>query len=199
MRHYQLTWLGTSSVLSSHDYDCAPPRNIDDIELFAGMTVLPKSRPATVFTDTSFLHHAMKSIDLRADLCSVANSLKGSPSIQALLEHDNLVRQHLDAIPQWTETRSLPTRMLLQLQLHQCHVVLHTARALRIGAGINHESRYHAITALESAAMTIDLHTRCINASNFAICLTRLDYFRAALLICHIAYYALERRGRERD
>lgn len=159
------------------------------------MTELPKSHPASVFTDTSFLYHAMKSIDLRADLCALANSLKCTASTQTLLEHDTTIRQHLDSVPLWAEPRALPARTLLHLQLHECHVILHTVRALRIGPGLNHDSRYHAITALESAGTTLDLHTKCINASNFAICLTRLDYFRAALLICHIAYYALERKG----
>jgi hypothetical protein len=51
------------------------------------------------------------------------------------------------------------------------------------------------ITALEAATATIDLHSSQLKLSNFSLVLTRNDYFRAILLICHIAYYAHRDNG----
>jgi hypothetical protein len=58
------------------------------------------------------------------------------------------------------------------------------------------EQRYFVISLLEAATTTINLQTALMASSNLAICCTRSDYYRAALLVCHVAYYAGKDNGR---
>lgn len=51
------------------------------------------------------------------------------------------------------------------------------------------------ITALEAAAATIQLHASLLKHTNYALVLTRNEYFRAILLICHVAYHAQRNNG----
>jgi hypothetical protein len=181
-------------MLSNLDYDCAPPRNINDLELHAEMEELPQSRQVTVFTDTSFLHLSMQSFQLRTKLCSLMNSLRGTPDFSDILQHDSQIQRYLALIPQWPDARSTQARMILDLQLRQFLVVLHAPRALQVDQHADSSRRYSTITALEAAATTIDLHIKALKTSN-ALCLTRNDYFRASLLICHITYHATQAKG----
>lgn len=52
------------------------------------------------------------------------------------------------------------------------------------------------VAALEAAARTIDLHHSLAMSGDYALVLTRDDYFRSALLICHVAYYAKLANGK---
>jgi hypothetical protein len=182
-------------MLSNHDYDCTPPRNINDLELHLDINELPQSHVATHFTDTSFLHISMQTFELRARLCSMTNSLRGGPEFEATLQHEDALQHCLDGIPHWTDSRSTQVRALLDLQLRQIIVVLHTPRALKPESRRKSDCRYAIIAALEAAASSIHIHSNLVEASNYSLCLTRNDYFRAALLICHVAYYARETKG----
>ncbi|KAH7386989.1 hypothetical protein DE146DRAFT_748074 [Phaeosphaeria sp. MPI-PUGE-AT-0046c] len=181
---------GTSSILSSLDYDCAPPRNINDCELTSDVLELPRSRGITTYTDTSYLHVAAKSIQLRIKVCSSVNTLGKTPNFPDGFEVEDSLRQQIGSIPPWTDARSLQASTLLELQLQQYIIVLHAPRTLQLEPWSKSESRYAMITALEAAVTTIDLHSALIKAANFSLVLTRNDYLRAMLLICHIAYYS---------
>jgi hypothetical protein len=138
----------------------------------------------------------MQSLELRVSICSKINGLKGNASLQDTLEDEDTLRQHIANIPRWTGTRSIQATNLLELQLQQSIVVLHASRTSRVELRRRSEYRYAMITALEAATATIDLHTSQLKSGNFSLILTRSDYFRAILLICHIAYYAYRDNGK---
>ncbi|KAH8724825.1 hypothetical protein GQ44DRAFT_750068 [Phaeosphaeriaceae sp. PMI808] len=181
---------GTSSMICSLDNDCAPPRNIDDTELTPNIEELPRPHGMTTYTDTSFLHLAMQSIGLRAEMCSKINSIKDVLDIYDIFEYEDALREHISSIPHWTDPRSLQTRTLLELNLWQFVVGLHTPRALQAESRSKSDHRYSVMTTLEAAAAMIRLHNNLEKSENYALLLTRNDYFRAMVLICHIAYHA---------
>ncbi|KAH7074655.1 hypothetical protein BKA63DRAFT_414367 [Paraphoma chrysanthemicola] len=180
---------GTSSILVL-EHDCAPPRNVNDVELYPSLEVIPKSRSNNIFTDTSFLHSSMQSIGLRTSLCAQVNSLKGGSELHETMRSEDDVRTALKDIPRWTDPRSGQARNLLDLQLRQFLVVLYAPRALKPESSTVSDSRYSMFTSLEAASKTLEVHNNLVEASNFALVLTRNDYFRAMLLICHVTYHA---------
>lgn len=181
---------GTPSVLSSLEYDCTSPHNLNDTDIYVGMEELPQSLPISTFTDTSFLHSSMQTTDLRTRLCALTNSLKSSMSFQDTLRYTDTVQRSLQAIPEWANLRSKQAQTLLDLQLRQFLVILFTSKALRFNTNSGAESWVSIIGSLEASVKVIDMHTHILNMPNLALCCTRNDYFRAAMLICHIAYHA---------
>jgi hypothetical protein len=188
--------LGTSSMLSGLDYDCAPPRNINDADLHADVLELPRSHGITTFTDTAYLHLAMQTIELRIRMCSLINSSKGYSALHDIFSDEASLRQHLDNIPRWSDPRALQSIKLLEIQMQQFVVVLHAPRASQREHRNKSGDRYSMITALEAAAATINLHNDLLKTENCALILTRNDYYRAMLLISHIAYYAQKDTGK---
>jgi hypothetical protein len=183
---------GIPSILSGMEYDCRPPRNVHDSELHAEMKQLPQSHPLSIFTDTAFLHCSMLSIPLRIKLCAQVNSLHSCKYFQDTLENSKDVQNALDRLPNWTEKHSLHASTLLDLQLRQFLVILHTPKALHTLIPSN---RYSIFTALEASDTMIKKHMKLMEAKNFALCCIRSDYLRAALLICHITYHASITKG----
>jgi hypothetical protein len=186
---------GIPSVLGSFDSDCTPPRNIDDEELNMEILELPRSHGLTTYTDTAYLHVAKQTLELRIAMCSRLNALKDDHNLQDTLEHEDALNQHMANIPRWTDHRSTLSKQLLELQLRQFIVILHAPRALQVEFRRKSACRYAMVTVLEAAASTMIVHSAAIRSGNFSLLLTRLDYFRAMLLISHIAYYAHRDNG----
>jgi hypothetical protein len=182
-------------MVSRLESDCAAPANINDAQLRPSSEGLPTSQPVDVFTDTSFLFVSMRSLDLRSRLCTLANSLQSRLSFQDTLSHANTVQEHLGRIPKWTDPRSLQARTLLDLQLRQLLVILHAANTADMGTTMNTENQYSSIALLEAATATARLHTALTASGSLALCCTRSDYYRAALLACHVAYHASKNNG----
>jgi hypothetical protein len=159
------------------------------------MSALPHARHTTTYTDTSFLHVAMQTFECRNELSSKVNSLKEHREFDDILKSEDAIRKCLQDIPRWTNPRSIQARTLLDLQLRQFLVIVHASRAVKYEFRTQSDCRYSMMTALEAAAKTIELHYNVTKASNYALILTRNDYFRATLLICHIAYYAKRANG----
>ena len=189
-------YIGTSSMLCGLlNYDCAPPRNINDTELYPTLGELPQDRSITTYTDTSYLCLAMQTLELRIEICSKVNNFKESPDRYDALEYEETIRQQISKFPRWTDARSLQARTLLELQLRQFLTILHAPRVLQVESRRKLNCRYSMVTALEAAARMIDLHSSLAASGNYALVLTRNDYFRATLLICHIAYYSRRTNG----
>jgi hypothetical protein len=186
---------GTSSVLTGLEYDCAPPRNINDSELHPDMQQLPRSQPNTEFTDTSFLHLSLKSTTLRTKLCALGNSLHSAPNFQDVLQLEVEIQEALSQIPKWINPNSFQAWTLLDLQLRQFLVILHTPRVLQTQYRLQSDFRYSLLTCLESSSLLIDRHIQLMDTGVFALCCIRSDYYRAALLICHITYHACAASG----
>lgn len=189
---------GTSSTLSGLSYDCASPRNIDDAELDPSLEQLPPSRGIITFTDTSFLHLAMQTLELRVELCRKINDLKVGMGKHESFDHEDDIRRAVSILPRWQHPRSLHARTLLELQLMQFLTFLHTPSVVRVESHRDIELRSHhgMVTVLKAAARTIDLHQTLVKSGNYALIRTRNDFFRSALLICHIAFYATKANGK---
>ena len=167
-----------------------------DFELHTEMKELPESQPIALLSDTSYLYCASQSISLRVRLCAVANSLRSASTFQDLLQDEQSVQEELSRIPRWKESHGLLPWTLLDMQLRQFIVILHTNRALKAHLGANNEYRYSMLTCLEASATLLERHVELMDTNNFALCCIRSDYLRAALLICHIAYHASTASGR---
>jgi hypothetical protein len=187
--------VGTCSMHSSLSYDCASPRNIDDVELHPNLETLPSSHSVITYTDTSFLFLSMQTLELRIEMCQRVNDLKQSPDKYDALEYEETIRCHVSKFPGWTDPRSNQARALLELQMTQFLTVLHAPRVLQVESRRRSNCRYGMVTALEAAARAIELHNRLAAAENYALLLTRNDYFRASLLICHVTFYAKTANG----
>ncbi|KAJ4353791.1 uncharacterized protein N0V89_005521 [Didymosphaeria variabile] len=187
---------GISSTLSSLQYDCAAPRNINDLDLQPDMKDLIDPQPCHNFTDTSYLHCSVRSLRLRAKLCAIANSLHSPPSFADTLQFEQDIQIALDNLPHWTDPRALMASTLLDLQLRQFLIIIHQPLTLYTSSQSKKRPDtsqiYTTTTTLSAAESIITLHTALLNASppNFALTCLRLDYLRAALLIAHIAYHS---------
>jgi hypothetical protein len=186
---------GFPSTLSSFDYDCAPPRNIDDVELHVDLLDLPRSHGITTYTDTAYLNFAMQTVELRVKMCSLINNLREPSALYDTFSHEDALRQHITNISHWSDPRAVQALKLLELQMLQFIVLLHTPRALQVEYRRRSDCRFSMITILEAAARTINLHTDLLETENCILTLTRNDYYRAILLISHIAYYAHRDEG----
>ncbi|KAF2715072.1 hypothetical protein K504DRAFT_445979 [Pleomassaria siparia CBS 279.74] len=181
---------GASSVLSSLEYDCAPPRNINDSELSADMQQLPASQPTRVFTDTSFLHCSLETAKLRTKLCAITNGLQYGPELPDIMRFEEEIQDGLETIPKWTDLRSFQAWTLLDLQLRQFLVIIHTPRALQTQLRVKPDHRYSMLTCLEQSTMLMDRHINLMDSGNYSLCCIRSDYYRAGLLTCFITYHA---------
>lgn len=159
------------------------------------MQQLPPSQPTSVFTDTSFLSSSLQTIPLRTKLCALGNSLRSTPDFQDILHYEKEIQDGLSQVPKWTDSRSLQAWTLLDVQLRQFLVILHTPRILQTQFHLQPDYRYSMLTCLESSAALIDRHIQLMDTGVFALCCIRSDYYRAALLICHITYHAATTSG----
>ncbi|KAF2107497.1 hypothetical protein BDV96DRAFT_606350 [Lophiotrema nucula] len=181
---------GISSALSGLDHDCAAPRNIDDAQLFVDIQDLPPSKPMSVYTDSSFITLSAQTAALRARLCTSTNSIRGGMGFEEILQYEQELQTALDRLPKWTDARALHAWTHLDLQLRQFFVILHTPRAFQTQQRAQPNHRYSLLTCLESSSTLIERHNNLLDSGNFSLCCIRSDYYRAALVICHIAYHA---------
>ena len=123
------------------------------------------------------------------------NGLQRSLDLQDALELEQEVQQGLENIPTWLEENSLQAQTLLDLQLRQFIAILHTPRALLPQDRMRSDQRYSILTCLETSTTTIERHIALLEVGNYSLCCIRSDYYRSALLICHIAYYAATASG----
>jgi hypothetical protein len=182
-------------MLSSLESNCAPPRNVNDADIHIDTKELPPSQSTDVFMDSSFLLVSARSLGIRKKMCALATNLQSSLGVQDTLSHVEALQGCLERIPGWTVSRCLQARTLLDLQLRQFLVSLHAARAVETETKWCAERRYSVVSLLEAATTTV-LHTALTASSNLSLCCTRRDYYRAALLVCHVTYYASKINGK---
>ena len=178
---------GTSSSLSSLEYDCAPPQNIDDSYLQPDNHSLPPSQPLSTYTDTSFLHLAMQSLPLRVTLCTLSNQIKNRLDFQEILHYEHEIMEALKQLPKWTDSRALQAATHLDLQLRQFILILHSTEAFRTQS--KPSTKYSRFATVEASLTLIQKHMDLIESRNFALCCIRSDYYRAAITLCHIGYH----------
>ncbi|KAF2652358.1 hypothetical protein K491DRAFT_51549 [Lophiostoma macrostomum CBS 122681] len=181
---------GTASILSSLESDCAPPRNINDSELSLTLQQLPLSKDVSEFTDTTFLHILMLTAPLRIRVCSLSNRLRSTLAFTDVLRYESEILDAVRDLPRWSEPRSLQAWTHLDLHLRQLLIILHTPRTLHTECRTKPAHRYAMLACVEHATISIQKHIDLIDAGNFVLCCIRSDYYRAALILTHIAYHA---------
>ncbi|KAH7116979.1 hypothetical protein B0J11DRAFT_106105 [Dendryphion nanum] len=180
---------GLPSATSNLEHDSAVPRNLNDSELHKDMQQLPVSQPTAVFTDSSFCHILMQTAATRIKLCQMTNGIKYGPNDKEITEYEEEINKALEKLPNWPDPRSTQVKTHLDLHLRQFLIILHTPRALQVSLGNKHQALYSTLACLEAAGAVVDSHYSLMKAGNFTLCSIRSDYFRAALVICHIAYH----------
>ena len=170
--------------------DCVPPVNINDEELNVDSQKAPTSKSLETYTATSFLHIAEKSRSLRVSLNSLINDPASRLQYVDVMLHDEKIRGLVDAIPSWSMivgsqqrpiTSSLMARALLEIQLQQLLILLHSPFATQSGSGFGY-SRWSVISA---ASTILHLHHRLVMSGKTALVLFRSDVLRSVLCICH--------------
>lgn len=184
---------GTSSSLYSLDYDCTPPRNINDVDLQPGDNLLSVSQSSNIYTDTSFLHLAAQTLPLRVKLCTVTNQISNQLNFHEILDHGQEIVHALSQIPQWSEPNACQTATLLDLELRQFLLILYSPEAWRKKLGPSVD--YARFTSLEASIVLIDKHMELVRFQNYVLCCIRSDYYRAAFTLCNMAYHIDQRPG----
>ncbi|KAF7545096.1 hypothetical protein G7Z17_g9430 [Cylindrodendrum hubeiense] len=80
------------------DYTCRPPRNLDDIELYADMKELPPSRPIDQATDNQMQVYAATTIGVRMKVAHLLNRIDTIRDYQEVLDVGSKLCRYLDDI-----------------------------------------------------------------------------------------------------
>lgn len=174
---------GMPAMLRDLIEDCGTPSNLDDEDLDPSTENLPRPRPVSQYTRSSFQHLSRSSWSLRLELVSVINGPHPQMAYEDVLLYDKKIMQHLDEIPTWDDQASLVSRGVLQLQLQTLLLFLHRPYAREEARSSRYD--YSAIMHLRSAMNILDLHHQLTSTGNNFLCLFRNDIFGAALSICY--------------
>ena len=173
---------GMSSSLGTISADCPPPHNINDDEFTESSSYLPSSRHSEDYTETSFQDTSSRSLPLRLSLCTLVNDPGSSIPYDEVLKYEQQITEALDSIPKWERFETTQASTLLDLQLRQYFLLIHTPYARKSSSS---HSRYSRMICFETAKHMLDQYRRLISSNNFTISLLRDDVYRAALSICH--------------
>lgn len=177
---------GTLSSLFAIQSDCCPPPNIDDKDYDPTAKKMPSSKGPQEYTASSYLSISSWSRPLRIFLTSLVNDTSIQLDYDVVLHYEERIMECLKALPTWQDARSMQASALLDLQLRQFLIILHVPFAQNSNLGS--KSRYSKMVCFDTSSMLLDIHSRLIDSGNYALCLTRMDAFRAALCICHTAF-----------
>lgn len=176
---------GIPSSLGAIFVDCPPPLNIND-ESFMELSVhLPVSAPSEEYTDTSFLNISSKSLSLRISLCALINDPNSSMQFVDVLKYEQLILEALYSIPEWKNHETTQASTLLDLQLRQLLLLIHSPFARQTSSS---QHRYSRMVCFETAKHILEQYYQLISSDNFTISLIREDVYLAALSICHNAF-----------
>lgn len=173
---------GMPSSLAGLTFDCPPPLNINDENFVEQSLKVPVAKPSGEYTKTSFLDISSKSLSLRISLCSLINDPSSSLTFDDVLRYEQQINEILDSTPEWRGVDTTQASTLLDLQLRQFLLLIHTPFARRKGSS---HYRYSRMVCFETAKHILDQHSKLISSDNFTISLVREDVYRAALSICH--------------
>ena len=179
---------GTPSSLSSTPFDSKPPLNVDDEELLIDAIRNPIPRPSEEYTSASYLNLSSRTISLRISLCSLINDPRSDLGYDEVLKYEQQINEELDAIPKWRDCKGKgPDQVsaLLDLQLRQYLIMLHTPFARRSHSSRN---RYSRMVCFETSKYILSLHSGLISSGNCTLSLVRADVLYAALSICHNSF-----------
>lgn len=85
-------------LIRDGDFTCRPPRNLDDIELYADMKELPPSKPIDQMTDNQMQVYAAMTIGVRMKVAHLLNRIDTIRDFQEVLEVGAKLDRYLDDI-----------------------------------------------------------------------------------------------------
>jgi hypothetical protein len=176
---------GMPSSLCTITVDCLAPLNIDDDTFTESSVRLPSPRPSGAYTETSFLDISSRSLSLRISLCSLVNESSTPMEYEDVLKYEQHINDALDSIPKWEGQETTHASTLLDLQLRQFFLLIHTPSSRHATSS---HSRYSRMVCFETAKHILNQHFKLISSNNFGISLVRDDIYRAALTMCHNAF-----------
>ncbi|KAK6366183.1 hypothetical protein LTS17_010689 [Exophiala oligosperma] len=184
---------GMCASLGPLDWDCLAPLNIHDEDFDQTTEKMPRPRPMTEFTRTSFLCLAFKHLPLRLDILSRINSVRNCIDSDNALDLDQKIRKHLDEIPKWTDhSAKIASLPLSELLLHEFLLQIHQPL---VAHGDTQACHFFSRMGRQDAALsTVRIYAEL--RSNTAVMLTNMrdDIFRALLALCHVMIMSLESR-----
>lgn len=182
---------GMPSAFAATSSDCAPVRNIDDVDLINENEDESRPKNWDSYTHSSYLHVSRSSFALRAALNSAVNDIGSPLHWEQVVAHEDLVNTELEKLPSWTQTiahnnaAALPAA-ILQIQLQQFLILLHMPFARKTSS--NSRCSVSRMICLQAAKKTLEEIQLLSRHNYFFVVLFRHEYFRAALALCHNAY-----------
>ncbi|RDW76125.1 hypothetical protein BP5796_06946 [Coleophoma crateriformis] len=100
-------YAGMPLLLSSEDYDCKPPANLDDCDFDETTTTLPESKPTGVFTQTSWQLALLGSISVRINVARLVNKIHSQPTYDEVINLHEALTEAYHAIPSFFRPQNL--------------------------------------------------------------------------------------------
>ncbi|KAI1799206.1 hypothetical protein F4811DRAFT_545069 [Daldinia bambusicola] len=125
---------GLPTLLSTVHNDADAPKNIEDDSFNENSQELPISRPANVYTSTSYLHLSRQSLALRTELNKVLTGPPAELEWEQVLQYSDMITNEIDRLPSWDvdnekvmghSQKPILAHALLHLQLRQYLIPLH--------------------------------------------------------------------------
>ena len=175
--------------------DCGPPMNVNDDDIGEGCEHPLQPKPWQEYTATSFLHISQHSLLLRQSLTSLINNPSNCLRYEDVSSYEQEIMQKLEVIPRWIENSesssdvlapSMVPQILLDIQLRQFLILLHSPFARMTGAGSRYG--YSRVVCYNAASNILDNYQKLVASGNHTLCLLRNDITRCALSICHTMF-----------
>lgn len=177
---------GLPSSAYGLEFDCPAPANIDDEALCLASPSPVSSKPLEQYTTASYLHASRSSLPLRISLTSLLNNRKTGISYEDVLHYDSRINSTLKSLPRWSDQACAIPSILLDLQLRQFLVILHTPYAKL--ATSNSRYVYSAVSCLSAASTLVTHHSTLVGSGKHMLNMLRNDVFRAATCIVQTIY-----------
>lgn len=186
------------STLREGDFTCRPPRNLDDAELFEGMTELPTSRPIDQITDNQMQVHAATTLPTRLRVVHLVNRIDNLRDYQEVLEVGTKLDRYLEDInfiyPRQgvmdDAQRSKMWRLRVILDMHVRRPLLALYRALALGAPDcpSQISRAYLRSCMVSLKYMDEIDPRLPHYADVAAMyhhIMKLDIIQCAFSVCY--------------
>jgi hypothetical protein len=177
---------GIQSAITTLDFDCPAPANIED-DLFGPDSLsAPLSRSIDGYTRTSFLNVSRNSLPLRLHLTSLLNTPKAGLQYEDILHYDAKLNTALTSLPSWSQPHTRVASILLDHQLRQYLLILHQPFAKL--AASNPRYAYSTTASLSTASKILGDYTALAAGGSHILNLFRNDLFRASLSLSQAIY-----------
>jgi len=137
---------GMPPLITTLDYDTAPPSNIDDCDFSEVTTVQPASKPESMFAQASIQIQLFKTLGTRIRISQLINNFRIDPSYEEILslgaEIGNSIKEATTLLSSYPAHLPHPTilqRNLLNLVLRRFMLALHRPSALKF----SQDSKYY--------------------------------------------------------